>query len=164
MDEEQRLFEFMPQAQFFINIALNLRDQWLLIDKLIQQDPLDEKLTRLIEDGTELLEFIQDLYAVVVKYEPYHKMLTDCLLKILYVPVVLQSLCEFSVSPKLSIQTALFLLTQSIMNFKDEIMSKNLIELAMGDKITAEHKTLLSKKDLFSSPLYSSEFKHTHTE
>ena len=142
---------------------MNLRDQWMLIDKLISQDPLDQQLTRLIEDGCEVLEFIQDVYNVVVNYEPYHRMMTDCLLKILYVPVVLQSLCDFTVKPKLQIQTALFLLTQSIMNIKDEVMSKHLIELSMGNQISSEFKTLLTKKDLYSSPLYSSQFKHTHS-
>lgn len=103
------------------------------------------------------------MYNVVVNYAPYHRMMTDCLLKILYVPVVLQSLCDFTIKPKMQIQTALFVLSQSIINIKDEVMSRHLIELSMGNQISAEFKSLLGKKDLYTSPLYSNEFKHTHS-
>jgi hypothetical protein len=65
-NEDQRLFQFMPQGQFFINLAMSLRDQWLKIDSLVQKNPNDPLLTRLIEDGVEVLEFIQDVYDVVI--------------------------------------------------------------------------------------------------
>jgi len=42
------------------------------------------------------------------------------------------------------------------MNIKDEVMSKHLIELSMGNTISSEFKTLLGKKELYTSPLYSS--------
>lgn len=69
----------------------------------MQTNPNDPLLTRLIEDGVEVLEYIQDVYDVVIEYEPYHRMMTDCLMEILYLPVVFQSLCNFAIKPKLQI-------------------------------------------------------------
>jgi hypothetical protein len=43
----------------------------------------------------------------------------------------------------MQIQTALFVLSQSIINIKDEVMSRHLIELSMGNQISAEFKSLL---------------------
>lgn len=101
-------------------------------------------MTRLIEDGIEVLEFIQDVYDVVINYEPYHRMMTDSLIKILYVPVVIQSLCNFKIKPKMAIQTALFLLFNSIMYIKDEKLNSMLVELSLGDQITQEMKDLMN--------------------
>lgn len=80
-----------------------------------------------------MLEYIQDVYDVVIEYEPYHRMMTDCLMEILYLPVVFQSLCNYAIKPKLQIQTALFLLSQSISAIKDDKLSGLLLELTFGD-------------------------------
>jgi hypothetical protein len=66
------------------------------IDKLANTDAKSGALTRLVEDGNEMLFYLSDLYEVVVQYKPYETMLTDCLIKVFYVPIVLQSLCVFT--------------------------------------------------------------------
>lgn len=76
-------------------------------------------------------------------------MMTDCLIKILYVPVVLQSLCNFAIKPKMAIQTALFLLFNSIMNIKDQKLNSWLVELCMGTQMSQEMKDLMNQKDLY---------------
>ena len=53
---------------------------------------------------------MQDLYEVV-EVEAYKHMLTQSLLKIFYLPVVLQSLAVFEIKPKLSIQISIYILT-----------------------------------------------------
>lgn len=45
------------------------------------------QLSRHIEDGNELLFYLEDVYEVL-EYEPYKNMLTDSLLKIFFYPVV----------------------------------------------------------------------------
>ena len=90
-------------------------------------------------------------------------MMTDCLMEILYLPVVFQSLCNFTIKPKLQIQTALFLLSQSISAIKDEKLSGLLLQLTFGDQISQHNLKVMSEKELFSSPLYASSFQHTHT-
>ncbi len=160
MDDKDHLFEYMPQSQFFINVALNLRDMWLKIDNLSAKDPVNNDLTRLIEDGNEYLFFIQDLYDVIVQYEPYHRMMTSALLKVFYVPVVLQSLCVMEIKPKLQIHTSIYLLTQSLLVFKDQVLQENLITLTMGVQMSKELSLYLKTKDLYSTSLYSDVFKH----
>ena len=81
----------------------------------------------MIEDGCEVLEFIQDVYDVLVDYKDFHRMMTDSLLKIFYVPVVIQSLCVMTIKPKIQTHTALFLLTQTITLIKDSILQRTLI-------------------------------------
>ena len=101
IEAKENLFCFMPQAQFFLSVALNLRDTWLMIDKIVSDDTQSNLLTRMIEDGNEYLNFIQDVYDVVIEHEGYHKMLTKALMEVCFVPVVLQSLCCMNLKPKM---------------------------------------------------------------
>ena len=71
------------------------------IDKLANTDAKSGALTRLVEDGNEMLFYLSDLYEVVVQYKPYETMLTDSLIKVFYVPIVLQSLCVFTLKQKM---------------------------------------------------------------
>ena len=99
-------------------------------------------MSRLIEDSNEFIFYIQDLYDVL-SYEPYKKMLTNALLKVLYVPVVLQSLCVLEMKPKLQIQTCIYLLTQSLLVLKHEPLVEAMIALTMSTEITKEFKDYL---------------------
>jgi len=96
----------------------------------------------LIEDSNEFIFYIQDLYDVL-SYEPYKSMLTSALLKVLYVPVVLQSLCVFEMKPKLQIQTCIYLLTQSLLVLKHAPLVEAMISLTMSTEITKEFKDYL---------------------
>lgn len=55
---------------------------------------------------------------MIESHEPYHKMMTAALLKVFYLPVVLQSLCVFNLKPKLQIQACLYVLTQTFIVLK----------------------------------------------
>lgn len=132
------------------------------IDEMTANDPSNNNVTRLIEDGNEYLFFIQDVYDVIVEYEPYHRMMTSALLKLFYVPVVLQSLCVMEIKPKLQIHTSIYLLTHSLLALKDQVLQDNLITLTMGTQMSKELFSILKTQDLISSPLYSGVFKHTH--
>lgn len=102
-DQQDHLFAHMPQAHFFIQIAIQLRDQWLKVETALKKvDQNETGVARLIEDSNEFLFYIQDLYDVLT-YKPYADMLTSALLKIVYAPMVLQSLCVMTMKPKLSI-------------------------------------------------------------
>lgn len=88
-----------------------MRDLWLKVETAQKKDSKNETgLFRLIDDSNEFLFYIQDLYDVLT-YEPYQQMLTSALLKIVYVPVVFQSLCVLNMKPKMSIQTCIYVLT-----------------------------------------------------
>ena len=50
----------------------------------------------MIDDSNELLFFIQDVYDVLT-VEKYQKMLTSSLLKLFYIPVVIQSLAVMEI-------------------------------------------------------------------
>jgi hypothetical protein len=70
-------------------------------------------------------------------------MITNALLKVLYVPVVLQSLCVLEMKPKLQIQTCIYLLTQSLLVLKHEPLVEAMIALTMSTEITKEFKDYL---------------------
>lgn len=54
-------------------------------------------------------------------------MMTNALVKIFYVPVILQSLCNMKIKPKVSIHTSLYVLTQSLLVLKDPELQTTLI-------------------------------------
>lgn len=95
----------------------------------------ESQLKRLIEDTNEYLYFIQDVYEVVEAYDPYHKMLTAGLLRIFYLPFVLQSLCVLTLKPKIQIQACLYILTQSFVILKHRPLLEQLALLTMGKQI-----------------------------
>ena len=164
IDNKEYLFEHMPCAQYFINTALTLRDYWLSIDKLaIDNDPAKAGvMAGMIEDAGEYMDYIQDAYEVLEEHKPYADMMTRCLLRVFYLPVVLQSLCVMSVKPKLQAHTSLYILTQSVLKIKYEPLLTTLIELTLGKEISTSHLAYLNKTDLWESPLYSQGFKYTH--
>ena len=87
-----------------------MRDSWLSIDRQLASDKRNIGQIRVeIEDANEMLFFIADVYSVV-EHPRYHHMLTSALIKLFYASVVVQSLAVFSLKPKLSIQTALYVL------------------------------------------------------
>lgn len=74
-----------------MNTALTLRDYWLSIDKLaIDNDPAKAGvMAGMIEDAGEYMDYIQDAYEVLEEHKPYADMMTRCLLRVFYLPVVL---------------------------------------------------------------------------
>jgi hypothetical protein len=53
-----------------------------------------------------------------------------------------------SIKPKLQIHTCLYILTQTFMTLKHEPIINELIQLAMGTKISTDHLEWLHKKEL----------------
>lgn len=64
------------------------------------------------------------------------------------------------IKPKLQIHTSIYLLTQSLLVFKDQVLQDNLITLTMGVQMSKELSLYLKTKDLYNTSLYSDVFKH----
>ena len=71
------------------------------------------------EDANETLFYIQDIFSS--GDEDINKMLTNSLLHYAYLPIVVQALCAIKNKPALSLNTCLYVLTQTfrIVKFKE---------------------------------------------
>lgn len=85
-------------------------------------------------------------------------MLTQALLKILYMPVVLQSLCVLHLKPKMQIQTCIYILTQTLLVVKYKPLTDEILRLMLCKSTSKEFAAFLSEKDLYKPFLYSEKF------
>jgi hypothetical protein len=102
----------MPQAYFFITLACQLRESWLLVDLCIARHCSPQETQQLVEEANEMLFYIQDIFDHLA--ESVYQVFADALLSVFYGPVVIQSL--LALKPKLQIHSSLYILTQTLIN------------------------------------------------
>lgn len=111
----RELFIGLPYCSYFAHLACQLRDSWVAIDKHVDsltQDP--RKIDLMLndtEDANEALFYIQDIFAT--GDTNITRMLANALLHYAYLPFVVRSLCSMRQKPLLTLNTCIYVLTQT---------------------------------------------------
>lgn len=117
----RELFVGLPYSSYFACLACQIRDSWLAIDKHVvslTQDP--RKIDLMLgdsEDANEALFYIQDIFSS--GDDNVTRMLANALLHYAYMPILIRSLCSMKLKPLLSLNTCLYVLTQTFRIIKE---------------------------------------------
>ena len=162
--EMQGMFSVLPFCQFFSNIVCRLREIWMQIDGTIESisqlettvnvnspykpqtnynsspvlsvEKQIEVLTKLTEDGNEILFYVQDIFTTCKdRNNRVVEMMANALLNYAYLPVVVQSLCVLKLKPHLQISSCLYILIQSFHILKEKQFCTTLFKAIFSSKV-----------------------------
>lgn len=161
----RELFVGLPYCSYFACLACQIRDSWLAIDKHVvslTQDP--RKIDLMLgdsEDANEALFYIQDIFSS--GDDNVTRMLANALLHYAYMPILIRSLCSMKLKPLLSLNTCLYVLTQTFRIIKEPSILNVLFSALFSSTLSKRLVDQLEPKDesYYQAPSFYQQ-KYTH--
>jgi hypothetical protein len=105
------------------------------------------------EDANEALFYIQDIFSS--GDENVNRMLANALLHYAYLPVLIRSLCSMKLKPLLSLNTCLYVLTQTFRIIKEPSLLNVLFSALFSSSLSKRlYDQLEPKEDTYASPSF----------